>query len=169
MTPNANLVEALRRYHRYHRDRRNVLTHAIGIPMIVLSVEILLSRPVWALPGFTLTPAVIATAAAALYYLGLDRLLGGALALVLIGMARLGLEIAQLETAIWLGSGIGLFVLGWAFQLLGHHYEGRKPAFLDDLRSLLVGPLFVTAEAAFALGLLPELRRAVESSEDGQA
>ena len=162
MTNHAPLIEALARYRRYHRDRRNVVTHALGIPMIVLAVEILLSHPVWELPGFTLTPSVIATAAAALYYLKLDKLLGGALALVLVGMARLGLEIAQMDTAVWLGSGTGLFVLGWAFQFLGHHFEGRKPAFLDDLRSLLIGPLFVTAEAAFALGLCRELKAEIE-------
>ncbi|OYX66308.1 MAG: hypothetical protein B7Y88_05330 [Sphingomonadales bacterium 32-64-17] len=162
MTTYAPLVDALAHYRQYHRDRRNVATHAAGIPMIVLAVEILLSRRVWELPGFTLTPAVIATVAAALYYLKLDKLLGGALALVLVGMARFGLEVAQMETAVWLGSGIGLFVLGWAFQFLGHHFEGRKPAFLDDLRSLLIGPLFVTAEAAFALGLCGELKREIE-------
>ena len=163
MTTYAPLVEALARYRQYHRDRRNVATHALGIPLIVLAVEILLSRPVWELPGFTLTPAVIATGAAALYYLKLDKLLGGALALVLVGMARLGLEIAQMETAVWLGSGIGLFVLGWAFQFLGHHLEGRKPAFFDDLRSLLIGPMFVTAEVAFALGLCGQLKREIEA------
>lgn len=162
MTSHAPLVEALAHYRQYHRDRRNVATHALGIPLIVLAVEVLLSRPVWALPAFTLTPAVIATAAAAPYYLRLDKLLGGVLALVLIAMARLGLEVAQMETSLWLGTGIGLFVLGWALQFLGHYFEGRKPAFLDDLRSLLTGPLFVTAEAAFALGMCGDLKREVE-------
>ena len=162
MTSRSPLADALAHYRLYHRDRRNVATHALGIPLIVLAVEILLSRPVWELPGFTLTPAVIATVAAALYYLKLDKLLGGALALVLVGMARFGLEIAQMQTAVWLGSGLALFVLGWAFQFLGHHFEGRKPAFLDDLRSLLTGPLFVTAEAAFALGLCGQLKREIE-------
>ena len=162
MTNHSTLVEALARYRQYHHDRRNVATHSLGIPMIVLAAEILLSRPVWELPGFTLTPAVIATVAAALYYLKLDKLLGGALALVLIGMARLGLEIAQLGTDLWLGSGIALFVVGWAIQFLGHHFEGRKPAFFDDLRSLLTGPLFVAAEVAFALGLCTELKAEIE-------
>jgi len=47
-------------------------------------------------------------------------------------------------------------------QFLGHYFEGRKPAFLDDLRGLLDGPLFLVAETAFALGLSPELREEVE-------
>ncbi len=56
----------------------------------------------------------------------------------------------------------GLFVGGWALQLVGHAFEGKKPAFLDDLRGLLDGPLFLVAEVAFALGLSPELRAEVE-------
>ena len=49
--------------------------------------------------------------------------------------------------------GIGLFVVGWVVQLIGHGFEGRKPAFLDDLVGLLIGPLFVVAEAGFLLGM----------------
>ena len=45
--PNSALVQSLARYAAYHRDRRNVATHLVGIPMIVLAVEVLLSRPVW--------------------------------------------------------------------------------------------------------------------------
>ena len=161
MTNSTPLVQALASYGHYHRDRRNVATHAIGIPLIVLAVEILLSRPVWALEYFTFTPAVIASVAASIYYLKLDRMLGGALALSLIVSARLGLEVAALGTGAWLTIGIGLFVVGWGFQFLGHHYEGRKPAFVDDLRSLLIGPLFVVAELAFALGMRRDLKDAI--------
>jgi uncharacterized membrane protein YGL010W len=53
-------------------------------------------------------------------------------------------------------------VLGWLIQFVGHYYEGRKPAFVDDLMGLAVGPLFVVAELAFLLGLRSELREAVE-------
>jgi uncharacterized membrane protein YGL010W len=37
-----------------------------------------------------------------------------------------------------------------------------KPAFFDDLRQLLIGPLFLCAEAYFLLGAKPALRRYVE-------
>src|SRR5262249_21384898 len=53
----------------------------------------------------------------------------------------------------WLPAGIGLFVVGWVLQFIGHYFEGRKPAFVDDLIGLLVGPLFIAAETAFMLGL----------------
>ena len=50
------------------------------------------------------------------------------------------------------------------FQFIGHFWEGRKPAFVDDISGLIVGPLFVVAEALFGLGLLPALRAKVEAS-----
>ena len=52
--------------------------------------------------------------------------------------------------------------MGWVIQFVGHYYEGRKPAFVDDLVGLIVGPLFVVAEWAFALGLRKEVQAAVE-------
>ena len=65
--------------------------------------------------------------------------------------------------AVWLGWGVGMFLLGWLVQFIGHWYEGRKPAFVDDLIGLLVGPMVITAEALFALGwnkpLLAEIER----------
>ena len=51
--------------------------------------------------------------------------------------------------------------VGWVIQFVGHIWEGRKPAFVDDLIGLVIGPLFVVAEAVFALGLRPELHAAI--------
>jgi uncharacterized membrane protein YGL010W len=44
-------------------------------------------------------------------------------------------------------------VVGWVIQFVGHYYEGRKPAFVDDITGLIIGPLFVVAEAAFLMGM----------------
>jgi uncharacterized membrane protein YGL010W len=70
--------------------------------------------------------------------------------------------VALQSMAAWLATGIGLFAVGWVIQFVGHHYEGRKPAFVDDLVGLIVGPLFVVAEWAFALGLRKEVQAAIE-------
>ena len=74
----------------------------------------------------------------------------------------LGRDIAAMSTLAWLSWGIGLFIVGWIFQFIGHYYEGRKPAFVDDIIGLAIGPLFVVAEVVFMLGLRPELKRQVE-------
>ena len=84
------------------------------------------------------------------------------MAAVLSATCALGNLIATLPMPIWAGTSLGLFVGGWALQFLGHMFEGRKPAFMDDLRGLLDGPLFLVAEVAFALGLSPTLRDEVE-------
>lgn len=34
---------------------------------------------------------------------------------------------------------MALFVIGWAFQFLGHVFEGKKPEFFKDWRFLFVG------------------------------
>ena len=38
---------------------------------------------------------------------------------------------------------VALFVVAWIGQFIGHQIEGKKPSFFDDLRFLLIGPLFV--------------------------
>ena len=63
----------------------------------------------------------------------------------------------------WLGWSLGAFAVGWAIQFLGHYYEGRKPAFVDDIRGLLVGPMFVVAEALFGLGWGKSLAAEIEA------
>jgi len=55
-----------------------------------------------------------------------------------------------------------LFVAGWALQLWGHVYEGRKPALVDNLFQIFVAPIFLAAEVFFALGYKPRLHEAVQ-------
>jgi len=150
-------------YAAYHRDKRNIATHFIGIPLIVFSVGILLARPAFEIGGVTLTPIWIIWAAATLWYLALGNLaLGIAVSVVngvLIGLAQ---PLAAGSVASWLAWGVGTFVAGWVIQFVGHYYEGKKPAFVDDLLGLLTGPMFVTAEAMFALGWGKDLLAQIE-------
>lgn len=158
------LTEQLTKYATYHRDPRNIATHFIGIPMIVLAVAVLMSRPaLFELYGLPVTPACVVTLLTVIYYLALD-LRFGVLMTVLMGLNLWAAHaIAQGTTAVWLGAGIGLFVVGWVIQFVGHWYEGRKPAFVDDITGLIIGPLFVAAEAAFMLGARSEVLRAIEA------
>jgi len=153
------LVDHLAQYAAYHRDRRNIFSHFIGIPMIVLSIAVLLARPAL---GFGLSPALLLALAAALFYLRLDLRFGVAMTALLALTVWGAAQLAAGTTAAWLGWGVGLFVVGWIIQFVGHYYEGRKPAFVDDLSGLIVGPLFVLAELAFLLGLRGDVQREVE-------
>ncbi|VVN41144.1 hypothetical protein PS663_05437 [Pseudomonas fluorescens] len=157
-----SLVDHLSQYAAYHRDPRNIASHFIGIPLIVVAVAVLLSRPEWALGSLWISPAVIVALLAAWFYLRLERALG-ALMSGLMGLSVwAGHALAAQSTLVWLSSGIGMFVVGWVIQFVGHYYEGRKPAFVDDVSGLIVGPLFVVAELAFLLGLRQGLKQQIE-------
>ncbi|RUO26924.1 hypothetical protein CWE09_09600 [Aliidiomarina minuta] len=158
-----NITEHLAQYACYHRDRRNIATHLVGIPLIVLGIVILLSRPQFMLFGLSLSPAYLVALFAAVYYVRLDTALGVLMAVLLAICLWVGEGAALLQTTSWLGLGIGLFVLGWAFQFIGHYFEGRKPAFVDDITGLVIGPLFVVTEVVFMLGLRKSLKAQVES------
>ncbi|KQW29869.1 MULTISPECIES: Mpo1 family 2-hydroxy fatty acid dioxygenase [Pseudomonas] len=157
-----SLVDHLSQYAAYHRDPRNIASHFIGIPLIFVAVAVLLSRPGWPVGAILVSPALLVAVASAWFYLRLELRLG-VLMTVLLGLALwLGQVLAAQSTLVWLGSGLGMFVVGWVIQFVGHYYEGRKPAFVDDLTGLIVGPLFVVVEAGFLLGLRDDLKRAIE-------
>lgn len=162
-----SLVDHLSQYAAYHRDPRNIASHFIGIPLIVVAVAVLLSRPAWPVAGLWLSPAVLLALASCGFYLRLELRLG-LLMSVLMGLSVwAGQALAQQSTAVWLASGVGLFVVGWVIQFVGHYYEGRKPAFVDDVSGLIVGPLFVVAELAFMLGLRQGLKQEIEARAGG--
>ena len=96
------LVDQLAQYADYHRDRRNIATHFVGIPMIVLAVQVLLSRPALQAGAFVLTPALLTTLLACLYYVALDRPLGVLMAALLAAGLALAGQIAGLSTSAWL-------------------------------------------------------------------
>ena len=156
-----SLVDHLSQYAAYHRDPRNIASHFIGIPLIMVAVAVLLSRPQWV--GGWLSPAVLVSLASAWFYLRL-----GVLMTVLLGLSVwAGQVLAQQSTLVWLSSGIGMFVAGWVIQFVGHYYEGRKPAFVDDVSGLIVGPLFVVVELMFLLGLRHDLKEQIEARAGG--
>ena len=157
-------TELLAQYAAYHRDRRNIISHFVGVPLIVFSVGVLLAHPVLGAAGaFALTPASILFLLAAAWYLTRgSAALGVAVSAVVAVLLWLGQRAADGSVAVWLGWGVGCFVVGWLIQFIGHWYEGRKPAFVDDLVGLLVGPMFVVAEAMFMLGWNKPLQDEIE-------
>jgi uncharacterized membrane protein YGL010W len=154
------LTEQLAQYADYHRDQRNIATHFIGIPAIMVALAALLAR--WDIIG-PVTAADIGYGLALVFYWRLGNTVGMIMTAITAVVLLAGHSIASLPTTDWLSWGIGLFVGGWILQFVGHFYEKRKPAFVDDISGLLVGPLFVIAEVGFLLGLAPDLRREVEA------
>ena len=150
-------------YAAYHQDARNKATHFIGVPVIVLSLFIPLA---W-LRIEAVSAAMVVAAALVVYYLVLDLALGLAMLVVLAVLAWVG-ELIAMQGAVagWTWFGV-LFVGGWILQLVGHVYEGRRPALTDNLFQIFVAPIFLVAEAFFALGYKPRLREAVQRRATG--
>ncbi|WP_370288487.1 Mpo1-like protein [Elizabethkingia sp. JS20170427COW] len=48
---------------------------------------------------------------------------------------------------------LGVFVITWIFQFVGHKIEGKKPSFLKDLQFLLIGPILLLHFILKKLGL----------------
>lgn len=152
------LEQLLSQYAAYHLDSKNVFTHFIGIPMIVFSIMCLTARIGIMFSGFEITLALVLLMLSVIYYLKLDKSLG-LLMLVIYAIAYpFAYKIAQLEMGTWLTISIATFIVGWGFQFVGHFYEKKKPAFVDDIVGLAIGPLFVLAEAVFLFGFRKDLQ-----------
>lgn len=159
-------------YAHYHRDRRNILTHLVGIPLIVMAVGMLLMRPVFTVGDYWFTLAGAFWFVSSLWYLSRGAWLLGLATVVVNGalmwaayrtpvwVAWLGWPVLQ-EQPIWV-LGLGVFFIGWVIQFIGHWFEGRKPAFVDDVVGLLVGPMFVVGEVLMALGMLRRMNQDIQ-------
>jgi uncharacterized membrane protein YGL010W len=63
-------------------------------------------------------------------------------------------------SAIWTAFTV-LFVGGWVLQFLGHHYEGKRPALLDNIFQGFIGPMFLVAETVVVMGHRRDLAEAM--------
>jgi uncharacterized membrane protein YGL010W len=123
-------------YGSYHRAPGNLACHAVGITLIVFG----LLTALHAIAGLW-TASEVLVAVTGAFYLSLD---------VAIGFAMLAagslLDLGARAVGDW-RVGVAAFVLGWAFQGVGHGvFEKNSPAFLKNLRHLLVGPAYLVNE-----------------------
>src|SRR3954466_4156990 len=143
-----SLEANLTQYAAYHRDRRNIANHFVGVPMIVFAIILALATASFTVGSVVVTAATVVSVLMVAYYLVLDRVLGVAMAIVMFLLCAGASEVsARFSVGATLGIAFAVFTVGWALQFLGHKYEGMKPAFFDDVRQLIIGPLFVCAEA----------------------
>ncbi len=147
-------------YAAYHRNRWNRLTHFIGVPAIIFAILIPMS---WVSLGEDLSLAHLFLGAVLAYYFLLDVSLALATA-VAVGALFLAAKLAAGTgiTSGWIWFGV-FFAGGWIFQLVGHVFEGRRPALADNLFQIFIAPIFLVAEAFFALGLKRELLKKIET------
>lgn len=156
-----------------HRDKRNRVTHYFGVPIIIFSL--LLAGALWrgSIAGLDLSAAHALALAALVLWLSLDLAVGLALLVLLLPVFVLADTVATSQTAatVWWLFAVS-FAGGWTLQLIGHHFEGRRPALVDNLFQIFIAPMYLTAELLFSLGLCRGLagrieacRRALETGE----
>lgn len=135
--------ELLTDYASYHRTRGNIICHFIGIPLIIFGIFSMLQLLRFGMiSAFPLTAAEIFIVIVSVYYFTLDAKLAAGM---LVSSAMI--DAAAHAVDDW-RIGLGVFIIGWIFQGIGHAvYEKRSPAFLKNLLHLLVGPIFLLNEA----------------------
>jgi len=149
-------------YAAYHQDTRNKATHFVGVPIIMLSLFIPLAWLRVDVGDFAVTAAMVLGAVVLTYYFVLDLALGLTMLVITAALVWAGDRIAALGMVqAWIGFAV-LFVGGWILQLVGHVFEGRKPALADNFFQIFVAPIFLCAELFFALGYKPRLHEAVQ-------
>ena len=137
-----------------HRNPINQVFHWFCVPPIVWSVIALLwTVPVpsaWLKPGAW---AVFAMVLAFGWYWKHSRRLGGALLVTFVLLAFFTAWLFDLlgpSPLRWLA--VGVFVVAWIGQFVGHKFEGHRPSFLTDLSYLLVGPAWLMEKLLRKLG-----------------
>ncbi|MEJ5962669.1 DUF962 domain-containing protein [Pedobacter immunditicola] len=150
--PKSELDILFDKYAESHQDPTNKLIHWICVPLIVFSILGL----VWAIPfphleflgkynGFV-NWASFLIAFSIYYYYRLSPVMSYFMLLSVFVMSFFIVQLEKVEAsggpALWVVCAV-IFVLAWIGQFIGHKIEGKKPSFLDDVKFLLIGPIWL--------------------------
>lgn len=145
-----NIHQWFEEYGHSHQNPLNKRLHWICVPAIFFSIIALLASipapylQLWAPPAWQpyLHYGTVLVLLGLLFYLrlSLPMALGVGLfsLLCLWGVAQMW----ALPYPMWLIA-LGIFVVAWIGQFVGHKIEGAKPSFLKDLQFLLIGPAWL--------------------------
>jgi uncharacterized membrane protein YGL010W len=131
------LPQWLTEYDESHRNPTNIKIHVVAVPLIYFSIVALLYSV--ALPLGTLAHLIMIPVL--LFYFSLSLAVGAwmtAFSVICLGVSYgIDQSIGNLAAIA-----IGIFVIAWIFQFIGHKIEGKKPSFFKDLVFLLIGPVW---------------------------
>jgi len=130
-----------------HQNHVNKIFHWICIPLIMLSllgliwvipVPVAISRQV---PPFNWAWLILITSL--IFYFRISIALSLGMLFVFSVMVGIIIFYEQANLTSLATASLIIFVAAWIGQFVGHKIEGRKPAFFDDLKFLLIGPLWL--------------------------
>ena len=138
-------------YSESHQNPTNQLIHKICVPAIMFSLlgifkafPVPMSWPLW------LDWSLILVVLALIYYSLFKNIRVFAAMLILVIPMMLLLEL--LRPRFFLLS-VGIFIVAWIGQFVGHKIEGKKPSFFKDLFFLLIGPIWTMNSLAEQMGI----------------
>lgn len=158
-----SLEEQMSVYLRYHRHPKNKLTHFFGVPLIMFSLLVVFGLVRIQMGEVSVTLASVLALALLAYYFRLDAVLAVAMTLFIAVLMILANRVCTLGTPAAVSVFGTAFVGGWVLQLIGHAYEGRRPAFVDNFVQLFIAPIFLMAEVFFAFGYKRDVAERVEA------
>ncbi|MBY0244719.1 MAG: DUF962 domain-containing protein [Sphingobacteriaceae bacterium] len=140
------------KYSENHQNPTNKTIHWICVPLIFFSIMGL----IWSIPfpeikflgknqmyvnWFSFAMAVVIY-----YYYKLSPVLSYFMLILMCVFSFFIVSIEQLQKnggpALWLVCSI-IFVVAWIGQFIGHKIEGKKPSFFEDVKFLLIGPIWL--------------------------
>ena len=149
-----NVNEWNEEYAKYHKNKANKIIHWICIPLIMFSLLGLLSL----MTLFTINSVTISTLwffiiFAIGYYIKLSKSLALGMTIISIFfiyiIELINLNFINQKFEIFLG----IFIISWIGQFIGHKIEGKKPSFFEDIQFLLIGPAWLLSFIYNKLGI----------------
>jgi uncharacterized membrane protein YGL010W len=169
-----NLEKQLCFYGAYHHNPVNIGIHMTCVPLIMATSfllatnsPVLIPLPSWlTVPNLPLNVATIVGIGYSTFYILLEPVAGTITVPLIMGWTAYAKHLTTEYSAISNQIAIGIFVVSWILQFVGHGvFEKRAPALLDNLiQALVLAPFFVFMEALFKLGYRPELQSRVNTA-----
>ena len=149
-----------------HRDQVNSVMHILGNPLLFVAVVLPLCLLPVSVFGVQISAAPLLVIPALLLWIAWDVAIGLALVITSILLLFAAAAIVGRVSVPWVWIiAVGLFVIGWALQILGHQvFERRRPTLLANPVQMLISPMYIFAKLFIALGFRADLAAVLQKS-----
>ena len=144
----------------YHRNIYNCATHFIGVPLILFSILIPFSFvQIIIISGFPVTLSFLSVILICSLYSFAKPVIGFLSIVTYLPLVIYAQKLSMSGDIFNLiFTTLLCFIGGWAFQFLGHFFEGRKPALMDNFLQIFMAPGFLVMEGIFSCGYMKNLK-----------